>query len=108
NRDWSSDVCSSDLMCQEDGGTIDDLLVYMLDEHSYVLVVNAANTDKDLAWLEENVESEQVSIQHKSDDYAVLAVQGPKATNIVQSITEENLGDIKHFRFKQDVTFNNV
>lgn len=95
-------------MCQEDGGTIDDLLVYMLDEHSYMLVVNAANTDKDLAWLEENVESEEVSIQNKSDDYALLAVQGPKATNIVQSITEENLGDIKPFRFKQDVTFNNV
>src|SRR5699024_12479536 len=54
-------------MCQEDGGTIDDLLVYMLDEHSYMLVVNAANTDKDLAWLEENVESEEVSIQRSEE-----------------------------------------
>src|SRR5699024_1471914 len=78
-------------MCQEDGGTIDNQHGYMLDEHSYMLVVNAANTDNDLDWLDETVERADVPIQNKSDDYALLAVQGPKATNIVQSITEENL-----------------
>lgn len=95
-------------MCQEDGGTIDDLLVYMLNEDTYMLVVNAANTEKDDLWLRENVQEEHVSIQNKSNEYALLAVQGPNARNIVQAATEENLQDIKPFRFKQQVPFKDI
>ncbi len=95
------------IMCYEDGGTVDDLIVYMLDENQYLLVVNAANRDKDTAWLKEH-SAEGVTIEDVSDEFVQLAVQGPKAEEVLQKLTKTDLSTIKFFRFEQDVTISGV
>ncbi|MFC0299307.1 glycine cleavage system aminomethyltransferase GcvT [Virgibacillus soli] len=94
-------------MCYENGGVVDDFLIYMLKEHHYLLVVNAANTDKDYAWLMEHhtYEKEDLLIEDVSNQYALLALQGPLAEKILQSVTETNITDIKFFQFKTNVRF---
>ena len=89
-------------MCYEDGGTIDDLLIYKRDEDNYLLVVNASNVEKDLEWMKKHV-TENVIIEDKSSSYALLALQGPLAEAILQKLTEEPLNEIKFFRFKENV-----
>ncbi|WP_090233164.1 glycine cleavage system aminomethyltransferase GcvT [Lentibacillus halodurans] len=91
-------------MCYEDGGTVDDFIVYMLKEDQYLLVVNAANTEKDFAWLTQH-NDQDVSIENVSADYVQLALQGPKAEMILQRLTDTNLRDIKFFRFESPVYF---
>lgn len=76
------------MMCYENGGTVDDLLVYKMGEQDFFLVINAANIDKDWAWIEKNAEGFDVEIKNCSDYYAQLAVQGPEA----ETVTEEVLG----------------
>lgn len=95
------------IMCYENGGTVDDLIVYMLEENNYLLVVNAANAEKDFEWLQAQNE-ENVSISNVSKDYIQLALQGPKAEAILQSITETDLSGIKFFRFENPVYFTNI
>lgn len=96
-------------MCYENGGTVDDFLIYKLEEDNYLLVVNAANIDKDYEWLVENNDfGEDVVIENASDNYALVAVQGPLAEEILQSVTETDLSAIKFFRFEESVKFNNV
>ncbi|WP_173916166.1 glycine cleavage system aminomethyltransferase GcvT [Halobacillus sp. Marseille-Q1614] len=95
------------IMCYEDGGTVDDLIVYMLDENNYLLVVNAANREKDVDWLKSHQE-EKVTITDVSDDYVQLALQGPHAEKTLQQLTNEDLSSIKFFRFLQDVSFKGV
>ncbi|ASN05253.1 glycine cleavage system aminomethyltransferase GcvT [Virgibacillus necropolis] len=95
------------ILCYENGGTVDDLIVYMLEENNYLLVVNAANTEKDFAWLNEQ-NKENVTIDNVSKDYVQLALQGPKAESILQSVTKTNLSDIKFFRFENPVYFANI
>lgn len=94
-------------MCYSDGGTVDDLIIYKLEEDKYLLVVNAANTDKDYEWL---VEHRQigVDIHNVSDDYAQLAIQGPAAQSILQKLTDISLEDIRFFRFLKDVKIGDV
>lgn len=95
------------IMCYENGGTVDDLIVYMLEENNYLLVVNAANTEKDFEWLTAQNE-ENVRIDNVSKDYVQLALQGPKAETILQSVTETNLSEIKFFRFQNPVYFSTI
>ncbi len=76
------------MMCQEDGGTVDDLLIYKMGEEEFFLVINAANIDKDWAWIENNAKGFDVEVKNCSDYYAQLAVQGPEA----EAVTEEVLG----------------
>ncbi|WP_026906679.1 glycine cleavage system aminomethyltransferase GcvT [Paucisalibacillus globulus] len=97
-------------MCYEDGGTVDDFLIYMLDEKEYLVVVNAANTDKDYEWMVKNnfYSHEEVTIQNVSSDFAQLALQGPKAEEILQTITKTDLGSIKFFRFEKEVFFTGI
>ncbi|WP_153732938.1 glycine cleavage system aminomethyltransferase GcvT [Sporosarcina obsidiansis] len=90
------------VMCNEQGGTIDDLLIYKLDEERYLLVVNASNIDKDVAWMQKH-QTEDVVIDNQSSDYALLALQGPAALTVLQKLTDEPLEDIKFFRFKEHV-----
>ncbi len=94
-------------MCYEDGGTVDDLIVYKLDDNKYLLVVNAANTKKDFEWIEKHVEG-SVEVSNVSDQFVQLALQGPKAEPILQALTDDDLSEIKFFRFKQDVAFKGV
>ena len=90
-------------MCYEDGGTIDDLLIYKRGDNDYLLVVNASNIDKDVAWMNSHATADVV-IEDKSADYGLLALQGPVAQEVLQKLTDEPLADIKFFRFKENVT----
>lgn len=85
-------------MCYPDGGVVDDLLVYKFNNEDYLLVINAANTDKDFEWLKNNLQG-NVDIANVSDKYAQLALQGPKAEIILQKLTHAPLKDIKFFHF---------
>lgn len=82
------------------GGIVDDLLVYRLGENEYMLVVNASNIDKDWNWVTEN-NTFGAELTNVSDDYALLAVQGPKAAEALQSLTSVNLSEVKYYTFAQ-------
>ncbi|WP_018923800.1 glycine cleavage system aminomethyltransferase GcvT [Salsuginibacillus kocurii] len=97
------------LMCNKQGGTVDDLLIYHLAENDYFLVLNAANQEKDIAWIKEHIQPEDdVEVTDVSDDYALLAVQGPVAEGIVQKLADLELSEIRFFRFRQQVKLGNV
>ncbi len=89
-------------MCYPSGGVVDDLLVYRYNQQKYLLVINAANVDKDFAWMQEDL-SEGVNAVNVSDDYAQLALQGPKAQEILQKICDTDLESIKFFWFNPSV-----
>jgi aminomethyltransferase len=86
-------------MCYPSGGVVDDLLVYMKGENDYFLCINAGNIDKDVAWIREQVGTFDVTITDRSADFALLAVQGPRAAAIVQSLTGAKLGLVKYYHF---------
>ena len=86
-------------MCYEDGGIVDDLLVYHCGSH-YLLVVNASNISKDFAWLQAHVEGD-VTLKDVSDKTALLAVQGPRSLATLQPITDNDLASIAYYRFVQ-------
>lgn len=98
------------LMCYEDGGTVDDFLIYMIHDKEYLVVVNAANTEKDYEWMVKNNQftEEDVTIKNVSAEYAQLALQGPKAEEILQSVTSTNVSEIKFFRFEKEVAIKEV
>ncbi|WP_419889782.1 glycine cleavage system aminomethyltransferase GcvT [Paenibacillus xylanexedens] len=89
------------LMCYPDGGVVDDLLVYKLDDQHYMLVVNASNIDKDWAWLQEHL-IPGVSMTNDSEQTALLALQGPLAVDIIGKVTDTDVSTIEPFRFVQD------
>jgi aminomethyltransferase len=86
-------------MCYPTGGVVDDLLVYMRGPDDYFLCINAGNIDKDLAWIREQAVKFDVTITDRCDDYGLLAVQGPRAAAIVQSLTGAKLGLVKYYHF---------
>ncbi len=88
-------------MCYPTGGVVDDLLVYMRASEDYFLCINAGNIAKDLAWLHEQAKGFAVTVTDRSDDYALLAIQGPRAAAIVQSITGAKLDLIKYYHFAE-------
>lgn len=83
----------------ETGGIVDDLLVYRIKEETYLLVVNAANIEKDWNHIAQYNTSFGATMQNLSDTYALLAVQGPKAVEALQSLTSVNLSDIPFYTF---------
>ena len=89
-------------MCYPDGGTVDDVIVYKFSRENYLIVVNAANTDKDFEWMARN-KAGRAEIENVSERYAQLALQGPAAQRILQNLTGFDLGSIKFFRFAADV-----
>jgi aminomethyltransferase len=82
------------------GGIVDDLLVYRIDEKTYFLVVNASNIDKDWDWISKH-NTNGVEMVNISDDTSLLAVQGPKAAQALQSLTEMNISDMKYYTFQK-------
>jgi len=88
-------------MCYPSGGVVDDLLVYMRGPEDYFLCINAGNIARDLAWIREQAKSFEVTVTDRSDDYALLAVQGPRAAEIVQSLTGAKLGLVKYYHFTE-------
>ncbi len=84
-------------MCYPDGGIVDDLLVYRINDKEFMLVVNASNKDKDFNWMNVN-NSFGVDIIDESDDYSLLAVKGPKSKDTVQKICSKSL-DLEYYHF---------
>jgi aminomethyltransferase len=104
-------VCSNDVskiivgqaqyncLPNETGGIVDDLIVYKLKDEEYLLVVNASNIDKDWAWIEKQ-NTMGAEMRNLSEDYSLLAIQGPIAIEAMQSLTSEDLSAIKFYNFK--------
>lgn len=86
-------------MCYPHGGVVDDLLVYMRGTDDYFLCINAGNIDKDIAWMQEQVKGFNCTVVNRSADYGQIAVQGPRAIEIVQPLTKTNLADVKYYHF---------
>ena len=84
----------------ETGGIVDDLLVYRINEKTYMLVVNASNIDKDWDWISK-YNSEGVEMKNISDQTSLLAVQGPKAAAALQSLTDVDLASMEYYTFKK-------
>ncbi|WP_345949888.1 glycine cleavage system aminomethyltransferase GcvT [Mucilaginibacter sp. PAMB04274] len=84
----------------EQGGIVDDLLVYRIDEKTYMLVVNASNIEKDWNWISK-YNTYGVEMKDISDRTSLLAIQGPKATEALQSLTEIDLGSMEYYSFKK-------
>ena len=82
-----------------DGGIVDDLIVYRMKEDQYLLVVNASNIDKDWNWISSHNDL-GVDMRNLSDDYSLLAIQGPKAVEAMQSLTSVDLAAIKYYHFE--------
>jgi len=81
------------------GGIVDDLLVYRYNAEKYLLVINASNIDKDLAWMHKQNENFGAEIHNASEKYSLLAVQGPKATEALQTLTHTDLSAIEYYHF---------
>lgn len=87
-------------MCYEDGGIVDDLLVYKISEEEFLLVVNASNTTKDFKWIKSNAELiKNVEVLNKSDYYSLIAIQGPISREIISQLVDDNINDLKFYRF---------
>ena len=82
----------------EEGGIVDDFIVYHYEDEKYLLVVNAANIDKDWAWCTSH-NTVGAELENSSDRMAQLAIQGPKATEVLQRLTPVNLSDIPYYAF---------
>jgi aminomethyltransferase len=93
----SSGQAQYSAMCYPDGGLVDDMLVYAFEDY-YVLVINAANIDKDVRWIEEN-KIPDCEVNNISDEISQLAVQGKKAEATLQKITDVHLDEIKYYWF---------
>ncbi len=87
-------------MCYPNGGVVDDLLVYKLRDGDYLLVVNAANTDKDFAWIVDNLHGD-VAVRNVSDEWGQIAIQGPAAEGILQKLTDKPLSEIAFYHFAE-------
>lgn len=83
----------------ETGGIVDDLIVYKIADEKYLLVVNASNIEKDWEWISKH-NTMGAEMRNLSEDYSLLAIQGPKAIEAMQSLTSEDLGAIKFYHFK--------
>ena len=81
------------------GGFVDDILIYQNTPEDFFVVVNASNTDKDFDWLRDSAKDLDAEVKNVSADYAQLAIQGPDAEKVLQTMTGVNLADIKYYRF---------
>ena len=83
----------------QDGGVVDDLIVYRIAAEKWLLVVNASNIDKDWAWINSH-NTMEATLENSSDHYSLLAIQGPKSIQAMQSLTQEDLSAIKFYTVK--------
>ncbi len=88
------------------GGIVDDLIVYKIDEETYMLVVNASNIDKDWNWISEH-NTKNVEMKNISENTSLLAIQGPNAIHTLQKLTAVNLAEIPYYSFVKG-TFNGI
>lgn len=99
--------CRYTLMCYPDGGIVDDLLIYRLDDTRFWLVVNAANIDKDFQWMSQNL-LDGATMENRSAAIGQIAVQGPKARDLMKKLVPENLIPQKSYWFTPEVTVDGV
>ena len=85
----------------EDGGIVDDLLVYRYHAEKYLLVVNASNIDKDFNWIQKFASNYNATLTNHSDAYSLLAIQGPNAEKTIQKLTSTNLSEIPYYHFTE-------
>ena len=88
------------MMCYDDGGVVDDLLVYKMAEGDFFLVINASNIDKDWAWIQLQAEGFDVELCNCSDDYGQLAVQGPEAESVMEEVLNIECKELTFYTFK--------
>lgn len=91
-------------LCNEEGGIIDDLVTYKIGDNDYLLIVNAANIDKDFAWVQKHAPKFDVEVSNVSNQFGQLAVQGPKARDLVSGLVDIDVSEMKPFDFQQNVT----
>jgi len=84
----------------ENGGIVDDLICYRIKENTYMLVVNASNIDRDWNWITTYNKNYNAKLTNLSDEYSLLAIQGPKAVEAMQSLTSVDLSSIPFYKFK--------
>lgn len=89
------------MLCYPDGGVVDDTCICKLDERLYLMTINAANIDKDMAWIRQNAEGFDVIIENKSDAYGQLAVQGPEAEEKMENVLGLACKDLKFYEVKR-------
>ena len=85
------------LMLKPHAGIVDDLITYKMSDEKFFIVYNAANREKDFNWLKENSVGFDVELKHVSDEVGMIAIQGPKAMETLQKITEEDLSEVERF-----------
>ncbi|MBR6276890.1 MAG: glycine cleavage system aminomethyltransferase GcvT [Bacteroidales bacterium] len=88
------------MMCYENGGTVDDLLVYKLGDNDFFLVINAANIEKDWAWMTEHAEGFDIDLQNRSDFYGQIAIQGPESEHVVETVLGLACGELVFYTCK--------
>lgn len=86
-------------MCYPDGGIVDDLLVYKISNEEFLLVINASNIDKDFKWMNESNKFD-VELSNQSDEYSLLAVQGPNSLKTLQKLTDQEI-NLEYYHFIQ-------
>ena len=88
------------MMCYDNGGTVDDLLVYKMAVNDFFLVINAANIDKDWQWMQENAKGFDIELVNRSEDYGQVAVQGPNAEIVVEEVLGLECKDLVFYTVK--------
>lgn len=96
-------ACMYGMFCKEDGGAVDDVIVYRKGENDYYLVVNASNADKDFAWMQQHMGNFDVEVKNISDQVGQVAIQGPKAQEVLQKLTDTDLQTISYYTFNDQV-----
>ena len=88
------------MMCYEHGGVVDDLLVYKMAADRFFLVINASNIDKDWAWIQQQAKGFDITLEHQSDQYGELAVQGPEANQVMEEVLNIPCNELVFYTFK--------
>jgi aminomethyltransferase len=87
-------------MCMENGGVVDDLIIYRFADR-WMLIVNASNLAKDLAWIRSHAEGLDVEVEDASPETGLIAIQGPMAREVVRPLADLNIDDVKYYRFAE-------
>lgn len=88
------------MMCYEDGGVVDDLLVYKMADDRFFLVINASNIDKDWAWIQQQATDFDVTLENQSDQYGEIAIQGPESEKMMEQVLSIPCNELTFYTFK--------
>lgn len=99
----TNDKAMYSALCNEEGGVIDDLVTYKLNENHYLLIVNAANTNKDYQWIKKHSSNFTVDVSNTSDKYGQLAIQGHRSRALINELVDVDVNHMAMFEFKQNV-----